>query len=60
MKCKTLGCKVWALEAMNNSGSYQFKPLNFVNCLGLWMTLTALDHELSALDTMDTSGLWLT
>ena len=44
---------------MHNSGSYQFRALDAVNCLGLWMTLITLGHELSALDTMDISELWL-
>ena len=45
---------------MNDSGSYQFRPLDVVIRLGLWMTLTTLGRELSALDTINTSGLWLT
>ena len=44
---------------MNESGSCQFRPLYVVKHLGLWMTLTTLGHELSALDTMDISELWL-
>ena len=45
---------------MNDLGSCQFKPLDVVNCSGLWMTLTTPSHELSSLDTMNTSGPWLT
>ena len=48
------------MDDMNNLGSSQFRPLDVVNRLGLWMTLMTLDHELSTLDTMNTSGLWLT
>ena len=48
------------MDDMNDSGSYQFRPLDIVIYLRLWMTLTTSGHELSALDTMNTSGLWLT
>ena len=48
------------MNDMNDLGSYQFKPLDVVNHLGLWMTLTTLGREFSALDTMNTLGLWLT
>ena len=48
------------MDDMNDSGSYQFRPLDVVIRLGLWMTLTTLGHELSTLDTINTSGLWLT
>ena len=48
------------MDDLNDLGSHQFRPLDIVNHLGLWMTLTTLGHELYALDTMNTSGLWLT
>ena len=48
------------MDDMNDSRSCQFKPLDVVNHLGLWMTLTTLGHELSTVDTMNTSRLWLT
>ena len=48
------------MDDMNDSRSCQFKPLDFVNRLGLWMTLTTLGRELSIVDTMNTSRLWLT
>ena len=38
----------------------QFKPLDAMNHLGLWITLTTPGHELNTLDTMNTLGLWLT
>ena len=37
---------------MNDSRSYQFSPLDAMNYLGLWMTLTTPGCELCALDTM--------
>ena len=45
---------------MNDLGSRQFKPLDVVNYLGLWMTIMTLGHEINTLDTMNISGLWLT
>ena len=45
---------------MNELGSHQFKSLDVVNRLGLWMTLMTLSYELITLDTMNTLGLWLT
>ena len=48
------------IDDLNDSGSHQFKPLDVVNHLGLWMTLTTLGREFSTLDTMNTLGLWLT
>ena len=48
------------MDDMNDSRSCQFKPLDAMNLLGLWMTLTTPGRELSALDTMNTLGLWLT
>ena len=48
------------MNDMNDLGSYQFKPLDVVNHLGLWMTLMTLGCEVSVLDTMNTLGLWLT
>ena len=48
------------MDDLNDLGFHQFRPLDVVNCLGLWMTVTTLGRELSALDTMNTLGLWLT
>ena len=48
------------MDDMNELESSQFRPLNAMNRLGLQMTLTTLGRELSALDTMNTSRLWLT
>ena len=45
------------MDVLNDLGSHQFRPLDVVNHLGLWMSLTTLGDELSALDTMNTSGL---
>ena len=41
------------MDDMNELGYSQFRPLNAMNHLGLWMTLTTLGRELSALDTMN-------
>ena len=48
------------MDDMNDLRSCQFRPLDAVNHLGLWMTLMTPGHELSTLDTMNASGLWLT
>ena len=48
------------MDDMNDSRSCQFRSLDAMNLLGLWMTLMTLGRELSALDTMNTLGLWLT
>ena len=45
---------------MKDSRSCQFRPLDDVNRLGLWMTLMTTGRKLSTLDTMNTLGLWLT
>ena len=45
---------------MNDSGSFQFRPLDAMNRLVLWMTLMTPGHEPSTLDIMNTSRLWLT
>ena len=34
--------------------------LDAINSSGLWMTQTTLGHELKALESMNTSWLWLT
>ena len=48
------------MDDLNDLGFHQFRPLDVVNCLGLWMTVTTLGRELSTLDTMNTLELWST
>ena len=38
----------------NDSGSYQFRLVDAMSRLGLWMTLTTMGRDLSTLDTMNT------
>ena len=47
------------VDDMNDSWSWAM-ALNFMNCIGLWMTWTTLGSELRALDATNNSGLWLT
>ena len=48
------------MDDLNELGSHQFRPLDVVNYLGLWMTLMTLGRELRALDAMNNLGLWMT
>ena len=45
---------------MNDSGSYEPRPLDAMNNLRLRMIRTILDRELMSLNIMNSSGLWMT
>ena len=52
--------KLKVVDDMNNLGSYELNPLDFMNWSGLRKIQIILCHELKPLDAINNSGLWLT
>ena len=48
------------MKDMNNSGSYELRPLNGMNNIGLRMIQMILVHELMILNSMKNLGLSMT
>ena len=41
------------VDDMNDSGSHELKPLDTMNCLGMWIIWMILRHELKPLDDLN-------
>ena len=48
------------MDDMNNSGSYELRPLDAMNNIGLSMIQMIFHHEPMILNVMNKSGLWMT
>ena len=48
------------MDDMNNSGSYELRPLDAMNNVGIRMICMILGHEPMILNVMNKSGLWMT
>ena len=48
------------VEDMNDSGSYELRPLDVMNSLRLWMIWTILSCQPMALNAMNNLGEWMT
>ena len=51
--------KLIVMDDMNNSGSYELRPLDAKNNLEIRMIWTILDHEPKRLNVMNILGLWM-